>query len=257
MIRKGRRVTRPDRTRRIPPMRLDRLEDRTVPAPFTVTNLDDAGTGSLRQAMSDANATAGPDDITFSPGLLGGTIGLATSLPAITDAVTITGPGSSAGGITIDGQGTFGVRPFEIAAGSGVVVLQQLTIARGNSGGANGGGLLNFGTETTLSHVQFRGNIASAGVDGGGISNEVGGKLTVIRCQIVGNQAGDDGGGINNNGASVDVTDSSVEANQSNFGGGINTTAGAVTLTQTRIDRNFAATSTGGGVRMASSDLKA
>jgi len=32
-----------------------------VAATFTVTNTDDSGAGSLRQAMDDANATPGPD----------------------------------------------------------------------------------------------------------------------------------------------------------------------------------------------------
>ena len=35
-------------------------------ATFTVTNLNDSGAGSLRQAILDANAAAGADTITFS-----------------------------------------------------------------------------------------------------------------------------------------------------------------------------------------------
>ena len=37
-------------------------------ATFTVTTTDDAGAGSLRQAVLDANATAGSDDILFNRG---------------------------------------------------------------------------------------------------------------------------------------------------------------------------------------------
>ena len=33
---------------------------------FTVTNTNDAGAGSLRQAILDANASAGADDIVFA-----------------------------------------------------------------------------------------------------------------------------------------------------------------------------------------------
>ena len=60
-------------------------------APFTVTNTNDSGSGSLRQAVIDANALAGFDTISFNIG--GGpgvkTINLASALPTITDQVTL------------------------------------------------------------------------------------------------------------------------------------------------------------------------
>ncbi len=68
-------------------------------ATFTVTNTNDSGAGSLRQAILDANAQVGADTISFNiPG--GGihTIAPATPLPTITDPVVIDGytqPGSS------------------------------------------------------------------------------------------------------------------------------------------------------------------
>jgi hypothetical protein len=52
--------------------RLESLEERCVPAmTFTVMNLNDMGTGSLRQAIMDANGNAGADTIVFQPGLSG------------------------------------------------------------------------------------------------------------------------------------------------------------------------------------------
>ena len=57
---------------------------------FVVTNANDHGAGSLRQAMLDANATPGTDTITFnipSGGIQ--TINLLIGLPAITDPVVI------------------------------------------------------------------------------------------------------------------------------------------------------------------------
>jgi hypothetical protein len=47
------------------------LEDRTVPSTFTVWNLADAGAGSLRQAVLDANAQPGADAVRFADGLQG------------------------------------------------------------------------------------------------------------------------------------------------------------------------------------------
>src|SRR5262249_57663174 len=46
--------------------RLEALEDRTVPSTFLVENLADSGPGSLRQAVLDANAQPGTDQIFFT-----------------------------------------------------------------------------------------------------------------------------------------------------------------------------------------------
>jgi hypothetical protein len=65
---------------------------------YTVTNTSDAGAGSLRQAITNANANSGADEIRFN---IGGaapyTISVASALPAITESVIINGmsqPGS-------------------------------------------------------------------------------------------------------------------------------------------------------------------
>ncbi|NJL88673.1 MAG: DUF4347 domain-containing protein [Coleofasciculaceae cyanobacterium SM2_1_6] len=69
-----------------------------VLATFTVTNNNDSGAGSLRQAIIDANNTAGADDVVFNIGSGGvQTISLLTPLPEITDTINLdatTQPGS-------------------------------------------------------------------------------------------------------------------------------------------------------------------
>src|SRR6478735_5237539 len=88
-------------------LRLYPLEDRCVPAVFTVTNTGDnggvdpaafAGTGTLRQAIIDANATTGADTINFAlpdglkaSGQSWWTIRPDTALPEITDTVIVDG----------------------------------------------------------------------------------------------------------------------------------------------------------------------
>ena len=66
---------------------------------FTVTNTNDAGSGSLRQAILDANATAGDNLIAFAiPGPGVHTIAPSSALPPISNAATLDGytqPGSS------------------------------------------------------------------------------------------------------------------------------------------------------------------
>ena len=67
-------------------------------ATFTVTNTNDSGAGSLRQAVLDTNAAASADTIAFAiPGTGPHTITLASILPQITGTLTVDGysqPGS-------------------------------------------------------------------------------------------------------------------------------------------------------------------
>ncbi len=74
------------------------LEDYSVnvlgggPQTFTVTNTNDSGAGSLRQAIIDANATSGTDRVVFD--ITGGgtqVIDLVSALPSITDSILIDG----------------------------------------------------------------------------------------------------------------------------------------------------------------------
>src|SRR5258708_27938781 len=101
-------------------------------ATFTVTNTNDSGAGSLRQAILDADASAGADLITFNISGAGvHTISPLSVLPTITDPVTIDGytqPGASvntlAGGdnaillIELSGAAAGGVDGLSITAGS-------------------------------------------------------------------------------------------------------------------------------------------
>src|SRR5438270_7616242 len=85
---------------------LELLENRTLLSTYQITNLYDSGEGSLRWAITQANTSAGRDSITFDPSLAG-SINLATGLPAITDAVTLTGntDGHGVPLVTLDGAG--------------------------------------------------------------------------------------------------------------------------------------------------------
>src|SRR5690606_17378427 len=128
-------------------------------ATFVVKNLNDAGPGSLRQAILDANAAGsvgGGHRIVFSGDGEEGTIYLVSPLPAIQVDVEIEGPGahSVAVSATNDTGNTpvmCGCRVFEINAGS-AVKLEGLTIKGGYVTG-NGGGILNEGDLTLLRSV--------------------------------------------------------------------------------------------------------
>lgn len=78
-------------------LRVEALEDRRVLATFSVTSTNDAGEGTLRQAIEVVNAHPGPDEITFAlPHLAPGVIELLSPLPVISDPVKINGGGTVA-----------------------------------------------------------------------------------------------------------------------------------------------------------------
>jgi hypothetical protein len=92
---------------------------RLAAATYTVVNTNDAGVGSLRQAILDANANPGADTIAFNiTGSGVQTISPSTPLDTITDAVTIDGytqPGSSVN-TNPPNQGTNAVLRIELDA---------------------------------------------------------------------------------------------------------------------------------------------
>src|SRR5689334_13991633 len=85
------------------PLRYEPLEDRRMLAVVTVTTLADTtdandGVVSLREAIVATNATAGADTIDFAPSLTAGgpaTIVFGRNFPAITDSLTVSGPGAA------------------------------------------------------------------------------------------------------------------------------------------------------------------
>ena len=83
---------------------------------FTVTNTNDSGPGSLRQAMLDANATTGADTINFAiPANQDPIITPTSELP------TITAP------VTINGYSQPGAEPNQKAVGTNAVLKIELS----------------------------------------------------------------------------------------------------------------------------------
>jgi len=248
-------MTRIERGRGIARLRLEILEDRSVPTTFTVnTTLDDVtptnGKFSLREAITKANTTPGADVIVMPPGVFKITIpgagesGNLTGDFDITDTLTIQGAGA---GITnIDGQKVD--RVFDIL-GNGPssikVVLQGLTTRNGSVTG-DGGGIRVGNADLVVRDCIVTGNLAS--MSGGGISNGAApatGTVALVRATVGRNVAGTNGGGISVTGISeFTVKDSTIRRNVGDIGGGIN--ADVATLTNCTVSGNFAAGAAGG-----------
>ncbi len=124
-LRQGRfrHPTRLPRTRLL----LESMESRCLPSTFLVTNTDDAGAGSLRQAILDTDNSSGANTIAFALSGSGlHTIVLQSPLPAITNPVTLDGttqPGFVGTPIIeLDGSGAGGnAVGLQISAGNSTV----------------------------------------------------------------------------------------------------------------------------------------
>ncbi len=128
---------------------------------FTVTNSDDSGSGSLRQAILEANATPSADTIDFDAGLNGQTITLTSGELQITDDLTINGLGADE--LTVSGNNAS--RVFNVFDGDFDnlidVVIDGLTISDANFS-SDGGGIANSENLTlTLPRVEPRGILCS------------------------------------------------------------------------------------------------
>ncbi len=144
----------------------------SLAANVTVTNVDDSGNGSLRQAIIAAETTAGVDIILFSlPGSAPWTIALKSSLPTITKPLTIIGPGQDK--LTIQGDNTF--RLVTVDAPGQVVDISGLTLTKGKAVGGYGGNLRSIGGDLTLTEVALTNGTADDNMGGAGayLSNGV------------------------------------------------------------------------------------
>ena len=131
----------------------------TVPAPTSVivTNLSDtSGSGSLRWAITTANASATINTITFASGNTG-TITLTSALPAISDNLTITGAGLTS--TIIDGDNLY--RPFNISSGRSLTI-SDMTLKQGQA--TNGGLVYNGAGTFSATDVRFTGMTAGSAV---------------------------------------------------------------------------------------------
>ena len=169
---------------------------------IVVTNTNDSGPGSLRDALASAN-----DSDTIDATGVSGTILLTSDELQITHNVTINGPGAA--NLAINGNATFVV--FHNFASNATIF--GFTITNGN-----GGGIVNL-RGLTLSDSSV---VSNVGALGGGIENDAENRittLTIINSTVSGNSATGSGGGIFTEGvdgdATLTVSNSTISGNSS------------------------------------------
>jgi hypothetical protein len=224
-------------------------------ATITVTNDNDSGAGSLRQAIADA---ASGDTITFA----GDYAILLASQLTINKNLTIDGEGHN---VTVSGN--HATRVFNLTGGT--IALNRLTIADGyfvdgSYSGNSGAGIYVNGATLNVSNSTFSGNvtgwpggggmelrsgtanvsnsafIGNSGNYGGGIDTSNTTTLNVINSTFSGNSAASAGGGLSVGGVG-NIINSTISGNSSGWtdgGGGINNEAGLITITNSIITNN-------------------
>ncbi len=239
-------------------------------AVFSVTNLDDAGAGSLREAVNNANTNPGADEINFSGAGATGTIALTSGELTITDELTITGPGSDQ--LAISGSNTSRIfnipKPASPTPPVESVTITGITIkdgkVTGTGTGTEGGGISSGARHLIIQNSVISGN-ASDNQGGGIFHNGDGvagaatpdGSLELTDVVLDGNSAGGNGGGLTiDSKYSVGTLNNVTVVNNSSGrdGAGVNIAAvkkRGFTIRNSNI-RNNAATDDGGGLSIRS-----
>jgi hypothetical protein len=196
---------------------------------IVVTNTNDSGPGSLRQALADAN---NGDTIVFA---ITGTIALTTGELLVGTSVTIS---ATPGSMAVDG--TNNSRVFHISSGT-TVTISGLTIEQGNPPNHDGGGIYNDHAMLALNDCTIVNNAGT----GGGVSNDHA-SLTMTNCTLRSNVAGDRAGGILNTEGTLNINNCVIENNMAYAGAGIyNEGLSAVmTIVNSSVTGNF---NNGGG----------
>jgi hypothetical protein len=222
---------------------------------LTVTNINDSGAGSLRNAIANANSG---DTIVFDSALANQKITLSSGQLSIVGK-TLTIDGSAASGLVVSGNNAS--RVMDVQGTNPAVTLKNFTIADGRATpidtsdyGHGGGVRTGMGANLTLDGMTFKNNYA-AGTGGGAVYAGYQSTNTVINSTFEGNSTagkgldgvvGERGGGAIavHSESSLTVQGSTFNNNSGINGGAINSLLSTLTVTDSVFTNNN--TSAGG-----------
>lgn len=222
-------------------------------ATFTVTNTNDTGAGSLRQAVMDANAAATADTIVFDSSFnTPRTITLATRIEispaASVDTLTITGPGANL--LTIRSSSEENVGIFQNGANNGsadTTSISGITFGQGTAPNP-GRSILSFGN-LNISNCVFTNNRAfDINQPGASIQHaNSNASLNVDNSVFTGNTTfgGSSNGGAISTSGTATITNSTFTSNTSGSGGAI-ASFGSLSVTGCTFTNNTAGFGGGG-----------
>lgn len=218
-----------------------------IPQNLVVTNTNDSGPGSLRDAMDRAANIPSDDTISFDATVFGvpQTISLQTELPflfASSGALDITGPGMDL--LTVERDAGAATQFRVLSSYGAALTMSDFTISGGVGLAA---GLVAFGT-TDMARMQFTGNASD---DFGTLYVDAGQTATLIDSVVTGNTSASRGGGIFlSNYASLTMEGTTVSNNTAGSrGGGVFMARGATLIVRdSEISGNTASAGPGGGI---------
>ncbi|MGD9507766.1 MAG: right-handed parallel beta-helix repeat-containing protein [Geminicoccaceae bacterium] len=227
---------------------------------------------SLREAVAQANATAGADTIVFAAGLEGKELVLSRGELRLSRDTTIDGDRDDDGSqVILNGGGDS--RLFHVVGAATDVSLTDLRLEHGLATDENGGGILancrsvtvtdchfdhcsldgsgekyyaggaifsTGSTRLTISDSEFLNCIAAAErSDGGAIATDYGTTLSISRTLFSGNYVSYGGGGaIEDHGLSTTIHDSLFLDNAGGGGSAISKSSGNISITDSRFEGN-------------------
>ncbi len=202
----------------------------TYAATYTVTNTNDSGAGSLRQAITDANANIGTDSIACDAAL-SGTITLSTALPQLTESLDLDCSGS-ASAVTVSGTLLMGLDLEGTSTSYTIKGIRLTGLATGIKVGSNVTSATIGGTGSAAEAVYINdASTVAIDIDGDGVNvqNTTIGNLTTV-YQGIDISSGSSVVNIGNTG-----TNGAVTISASNSSNGITIAGSTVTIVATTI----------------------